>query len=137
MTSINKDTKASIIGTSPLLNASIIGISPYISKKSDNFTIKLQIKESNELVHGQYAKILLTYNRHKGNVIPQKAMMYDDNGAFIYIVDKDNKIEKKYIKTAIRLNDDIEVMSGIDEEDKIIVQGMQSIHKGSDVSIID
>ena len=55
---------------------------------------------------------------------------------FIYKVLEDNKIEKIEIVTGIRKDGNLEVLSGLDENDKIVKEGLTRLNKGMTVKPI-
>ncbi|MDW8802205.1 HlyD family efflux transporter periplasmic adaptor subunit [Clostridium sp. A1-XYC3] len=53
---------------------------------------------------------------------------------YVYVVNKENKIEKKYIKTGIETEYDVEIKDGLKEGDRYIVNPSENLHEGDVVT---
>lgn len=66
--------------------------------------------------------------------VPQQAMQRDFGGdAFVYLVGKDNKVERRKVTTARTSGADWVVTSGLNNGDKIITQGINNLRHGMPV----
>ena len=63
-------------------------------------------------------------------VIPQVALAADQSGTFVLIVDGDNKVATKYITTGPQRDGFAVVTQGLNEGDRVIVQGAQRVRNG-------
>lgn len=103
-------------------------------------TLKLKASFPNpagKLISGQYGRIVLTGAETMSDiVIPMRAIQRDMLGAFVYIVNKDNVIEKREVKTGIELpNFDIVVTDGLTVGEKVVLEGFQKIAPNMVVSV--
>ena len=81
------------------------------------------------LIPGQYGRVLLK-GKHPINriVIPMKAVQRDLKGAYVYLVDNENKVIKQNIKTGLELPDfKVIIEDGLTSGEKIIIAGFQKI----------
>jgi membrane fusion protein (multidrug efflux system) len=62
--------------------------------------------------------------------------MYEGSKKFIYKIIENNMIEKVEIETGIRNKGNLEVLSGINEGDKVIAEGLTKIRPGMKVKTI-
>lgn len=66
--------------------------------------------------------------------VPQQAVTRDFGGdAFVYLVGKDNKVERRKVATARTSGTDWVVTSGLGNGDRIIVQGINNLRQGMQV----
>lgn len=106
---------------------------PYISENG-TIIVRVEVEEKNNLLHGSYLNAELIINRHLGLVVPEQAVLKNDNGNFIYLVDKDNIIKQSYIHLGSRVNDLIEVKSlenALQVGDQVVIEGLTKIQNGS------
>ena len=66
-------------------------------------------------------------------VVPQAAVQENQTGPFVLVVDKDDKVVLRPIKTGQRNGADIAVLEGLTEGEKVIVAGIQKVRPGMKV----
>jgi membrane fusion protein, multidrug efflux system len=112
----------------------IARISQSINAASRGFTAECGIPNSAGLKPNMsaYTKIL-NHSNAKAMVIPINIIQSDEKGKFIYTLQtKDGKkmATKKSIVIGQLYDDNVEVLSGLDAGDQIIVQGHQNLYEG-------
>jgi HlyD family secretion protein len=100
--------------------------------------IKITMNNPDDMVKAGYeadADIIVT---QKDNVL---AVGFDGiknekstDKKYVYIVDGKNKVEKKYIKTGVETDYDVEIVDGLKDGDKYIVNPPETIHEGDIVA---
>ncbi|WP_329645401.1 efflux RND transporter periplasmic adaptor subunit [Hyphomicrobium sp.] len=63
-------------------------------------------------------------------VISQSAVILDQQGAYVLVVDKDNKVEQRRVKLGDQRGPEIIVQEGLKEGDRVIVSGQQKVRPG-------
>ena len=94
----------------------------------------LKIKASfpnpnNKLISGQYGRVTLQGNEAVQEiVIPMKAVQQDMLGSYVYVVNGENRIEKKDVTRGTELDGfQVVITSGLKAGDIIVVEGFQKI----------
>jgi len=67
-------------------------------------------------------------------VVPQAAILLDQAGNYVMVVDDANKVEQRRITTGVEEGRDIVVASGLKEGERVIVEGLQKVHPGQIVA---
>ena len=62
--------------------------------------------------------------------------MYEGSKKFIYKIIENNMIKKTEVETGIRNSGNLEVLSGLNEGDKIIAEGLTKVRPGMKVKPI-
>ena len=62
--------------------------------------------------------------------------MYEGNKKFIYKIIENNMIKKTEIETGVRNKGNLEILSGLNEDDKIIAEGLTKVRSGMKVKPI-
>jgi RND family efflux transporter MFP subunit len=89
------------------------------------------------LVPGGYVTALIwNENAEKGIKIPQRAQLVDQQGTYVLTVDEQNTVATARIETGVQIGTDVVVLSGLNEGDRIIVDGVQKARPGATVQII-
>lgn len=101
-------------------------------------TLKLKAQFPNpkgELISGQYGRVVLkAHTARRDLIIPQRAVQRDMLGEFVYVIDKENKVEKRTVKTGLELpNYEIVIVSGLKPGETIVTEGFQKITAGATV----
>ena len=102
-------------------------------------TLKLKAQFPNpkgELISGQYGRVVLkAHTARRDLIVPQRAVQRDMLGEFVYVINKDNKIEKRTVKTGLELPDyEIVIISGLKAGETIVTEGFQKITAGTTVT---
>ena len=102
-------------------------------------TLKLKAQFPNpkgELISGQYGRVVLkAHTARRDLIVPQRAVQRDMLGEFVYVIDKDNKIEKRTVKTGLELPGyEIVIVSGLKAGETIVTEGFQKIAAGTTVT---
>ncbi len=89
----------------------------------------------NLLVPGNYIDIYIHFTAAKDALlVPQQALMSDINGTYVMVVNKDNKVEQKYITVGSTMDENQIVTGGLSGEERVIVQGLQKVAVGMTVN---
>ena len=92
--------------------------------------------ENSEILPGSLLEIEIFYNEKNALSIPDTSIMYEGSKKFIYKIIENNMIEKVEIETGIRNKGNLEVLSGINEGDKVMAEGLTKIRPGMKVKPI-
>ena len=92
--------------------------------------------ENSEILPGSLLEIEIFYNEKNSLSVPDTSIMYEGSKKFIYKIIENNIIKKVEIETGIRNKGNLEVLSGINEGDKVIAEGLTKIRPGMKVKPI-
>lgn len=68
-------------------------------------------------------------------MVPQAAVMQDQQGRYVMILDEDDTVQRRNIETGARDGADWAVHSGLEEGTRVIAQGGQSLRPGTRISL--
>jgi len=87
------------------------------------------------LLPGQFVNMVIEQKEAKqALLIPQAAVLTDQAGRYVLVVDAENKVEVRRITTGQRFNADWQVTEGLAEGDRIILHGIQKVRPGVTVT---
>ena len=115
----------------------IYAIDPFVNKKTRTFQANGIIHENKQLMlkPGMMAEVKIPLNKREVFVIPEGAIIQDDDMTYVYKV-LDNVSKKFKVKIGKRKKGVVEVIEGIKAKERIIFEGTNKIRDGSKVSII-
>ena len=103
-------------------------------------TFRVQLTSENNgqlLVPGQYVKVTLQVSPvQKRIMVKQSAILREQLGTFVYVVDAKNKIERRKIVTGMKNGDYQVIVSGLKAGERIVVDGLQKAGNGDVVKPI-
>ena len=92
--------------------------------------------ENTEIIPGSLLEIEIFYNEKDALSVPDTSIMYEGSKKFIYKIIENNMIKKTEIETGVRNKGNLEVLSGLNEGDKIIAEGLTKVRPGMKVKPI-
>jgi len=83
------------------------------------------------LIPGQYVTVLVARNEPNPMlVVPQAAVLEDHDGRYVLLVDDQNRVALRRIKTGPMVDANWAVQSGLAVNEKVIVEGVQKVQPG-------
>jgi len=114
-------------------------IAPSVDPNTRTTLVKAEIPNPNhELKPGMFANLDLTVKvRENSIVIPETALsqILDDDRANVFTVGVSNMVQLKSVKLGVRLPGQVEVLSGLDGGERVIVEGIQKVGPGARVKM--
>jgi len=92
--------------------------------------------KNNEIIPGSLLEIEILYNEKDALSVPDTSIMYEGSKKFIYKIIENNMIKKIEVETGIRNKGNLEVISGLNEGEKIIAEGLTKVRPGMKVKPI-
>ncbi|HBM17105.1 MAG TPA: hypothetical protein DD381_12290 [Lentisphaeria bacterium] len=114
----------------------------FIDNKADPETGTIKMKAVFEnpdqlLIPGSYVQLEIGLREKISQiVVPQSALQSDQQGTFVFTVNNNNIVEKKYITSGTAVGTNIEVKSGINPDELVVSQGILLIRPGSQVKYV-
>lgn len=137
LSKVKLDTKVNIYTVEGWIPSKVVAVSPYLIKSSGTFSVRIIQDKENSLLHGSFVKAKFFLNPHRAIVIPEKAVIKNDEGNFVFIVNNMNNTQRIYVTLGSRFNNQIEIVSGIQSGDKVVVEGLTKLTDDVNVEIID
>tara|TARA_A100000164_G_C21701737_1_gene673897 strand:- start:3 stop:869 length:867 start_codon:yes stop_codon:yes gene_type:complete len=131
--------KAEIINSafSKTFKGKVESISSRIDPSTRSILARIIVDNSNfEIIPGQLMTVKVIYDEINQIGVPESAVTIQGNTAFVYIVNADIA-EKKNIKMGKRNFGKVSIVSGIDEGDMVISEGISKVRNKSKVKIIN
>lgn len=67
-------------------------------------------------------------------VVPQRAVSYDQQGHFVWVVKEDGTVERRNIVVGVRSGTDWTVTEGLEDGEQVVVEGLQRMRPGITVT---
>ncbi len=94
------------------------------------------INPDKELKPGMFATVIFVTDKKAGaQIVPLQVVLNDEDGNFVYLINQDTTVSKKYVTTGIKMDNNIEITAGITKEDRIVFVGQTLIKDKMKVKI--
>jgi len=81
-------------------------------------------------------KVLIS-NNPKAIVIPKKSVSYKRDEAFVFVFDRQERnVARRIIKTGVTEGGNIEILEGLEEDERIVTVGVESLKDKMKVKVI-
>jgi len=89
------------------------------------------------LLPGQYVTVMVTRNKPRlMSVVPQSAVLEDHDGRYVFVVDDQNRVIMRRVKTGPVIGVNWAMASGLAASEKVIVEGIQKVQPGQVVKTV-
>jgi len=114
--------------------ADIVRISPTIDTRNGTFRATAIIDNAaDELAPGMFARFTIAYAKHTNALlIPTQAIVNEDQRSSVYVV-SNGEVTLRQIETGIESDGRVEVLSGLSDDEQIVVVGQATLRDGSKV----
>ena len=92
--------------------------------------------EESEIIPGSLLEIEIFYNKKNALSVPDTSIMYEGSKKFIYKIIANDMIKKIEIEIGVRNEGNLEILSGLNEGDKVIAEGLTKVRPGMKVKPI-
>lgn len=109
--------------------------SPSVDPDTGAVQLRAQLPNPDQvLMPGGYVNLKVDLGqRHKVYLLPQNALLRDIGGAYVLLVNNDNKVEHRKVTTAGMTSGRWVVTNGLANGDRVIVSGIQRAKPGAEV----
>ncbi len=106
----------------------IYAVSSRINAETRSLLTRVIIENENfELIPGSLLEVIIIYNERNSLGIPDTSMTIEGSKTYVYKVSKDNIANKTEIEIGIRGGGFIEIISGLNEGETIVAEGLKKV----------
>ena len=120
-----------------IFKAKLKKISNAVDLATRTMAVEIDVDNGEKLLKpGMFATINLIFERKQNSLtLPNQVVLNDDNGNYIYVIKSDSTVSKKYVQVGIQYNNKDEILSGVNENEKIVFVGQNLIKDNAKVKI--
>ncbi|MDD4210336.1 MAG: efflux RND transporter periplasmic adaptor subunit [Bacteroidales bacterium] len=111
---------------------------PTIDPRTHTVAVEISIANTNEKIRpGMYARVIVDMGSMERVVVPDVAIVKQQGSGDRYVyVYKDGKVSYNKVEIGRRLGDSYELISGVEDGDKVAVTGLARLTNGMEVEIV-
>lgn len=110
---------------------------PQVDPRTGTFSVRAEMPNPQHvLLPGQFTKVKLLLDvRERAIVVPQKSLIIEKGGAYVYVVRKDSTVERRFIELGPEFQNNVVVERGLASNEQIVTEGNHKLTPGLKVSI--
>tara|TARA_Y100000591_G_scaffold324936_1_gene345114 strand:- start:354 stop:1157 length:804 start_codon:yes stop_codon:yes gene_type:complete len=112
-------------------------ISSRINADTRSLLSRIKVENKNlDLISGSLLEVSVKFNMRKSLSVPDTSVMIEGDKSYIYKIDDNNIANKIEVKTGLRGNKKIEIISGLSEGDIVVAEGLKKVRPQSKIKPI-
>ena len=108
---------------------------PQVNPKTGTFSVRAEMPNPDRvLLPGQFTKVRALLDvRERATVVPQKALIIEKGGAYIFVMRRDSTVERRFIELGPEFGNNVVVERGIIPGENIVTEGYHKLNPGMKV----
>jgi HlyD family secretion protein len=121
------------VGAGRTFTGTIWQIAPMIDPVSRQGTVRVQLTYDPALRPGGFATADFSSQHTQAPVLPESAVLSDDQGNYVYLIDKDDKVQRRSVKIGDVSDAGIAVLSGLQGNERVVYSAGAFLNIGEKV----
>jgi len=133
---VSVGTMATVIptGSEQEFSGQVWQLSPVIDTQSRQGIARVALKFSPGLRPGGFATARISSGSFTATVLPESAVLADDDGSFVYVVGADNKAVRREVKTGAVTKNGIAITEGLSGTERVVLRAGGFLNPGETVN---
>jgi HlyD family secretion protein len=131
-----KGTSATVIptGSDKRFTGQIWQVSPVIDQATRQGTARIALSWAAELRPGGFATARINSGTVTATILPESAVLADDDGSFVYIINQDNKAVRTAITTGMVTAQGVVITQGLTGNERVVLRAGGFLTAGESVN---
>jgi HlyD family secretion protein len=121
------------VGTASQFSGQVWQVAPIIDPQSRQGIARIALRYNEALRPGGFASAQISAGQVDAPVLPESAVLSDDKGNYVFIVDAKNKVERRQVKTGPVSDTGIPVIEGLSGSEQVVLSAGAFLNPGETV----
>lgn len=132
---MNVGENASVVpvGGQKTFTGQIWQVAPTVNQQSREGLVRIALAYDPALRPGGFATATIRSGRVDAPLLPESAILSDNKGSYVYVVDKDNKVERRNVTTGTVTENGIAVISGLTGSERVVLRAGGFLNPGDKI----
>jgi len=132
---VHEGTGASVtpVGTTDVVQGRVWQVAPVIDQVNRQGIVRIALPYSPSLRPGGFANAQIAMQQVQAVVLPESAVQSDPRGNYVYIVGKDNKVERRMVTTGAVTARGLAITRGLSGTEKVVLYAGGFLNPGETV----
>jgi len=117
----------------------VIQKNPAVSSTTRTFMVEIEVPNRDLLLRpGMFARVRIKIGQARGIIIPESAVvpLPGSNVNYVFVV-KNDTVNRRNITIGRKFDGEVEVLSGVDENENVVISGQTKLADGMKVKIVE
>ena len=128
-----KPAKVTPTGSEKTLDGQIWQVSPVIDPQDRQGTVRVAMSYAPELRPGGFATAAINSGTIVAPILPESAILSDKDGDYVFVVDAEDKAQRRNIETGLIAAEGIVIVDGLDGSESIVLRAGGFLTEGEKV----
>lgn len=135
LASISPGTRAQVrpVGTDKLFTGQVWQVSPIISEQDRQGTARIALSYAPGLRPGGFATATIASGTVVAPILPESAVLSDEDGAYVLIIDGEDKAERRAVTTGTVTSKGIVIAEGLNGSERVVLRAGGFLTEGETV----
>jgi HlyD family secretion protein len=124
------------VGTTQVFTGQIWQKSPVINEQTRQGVARIALPFDPAIRPGGFASAQISRGAMVAPKLPESAIMSDEKGSFVFIVDKDGRVQRRGVTAGIVTAEGIAVVAGLTGSERVIERAGQFLNEGDKVNAV-
>ena len=117
---------------------SILRVSPVVSAQTGTIKVTVMVSDpSGNLKAGMFVRVNIIYDTHQNTLlVPKNAVIVEDQESYVFVV-AEGKAIKKTVKTGYINTTHMEILTGLEINDQVVITGFRSLKDSNKVQVVN
>ncbi len=121
------------VGTTSQFNGQVWQVAPIIDPQSRQGIARIALSYNPALRPGGFASARISAGQVDAPVLPESAVLSDDKGNYVFIVDAQNKVQRRQVKAGPVSDAGIPVIDGLNGSEQVVLSAGAFLNPGETV----
>jgi HlyD family secretion protein len=121
------------VGSDKVFTGQVWQIAPVIDPVSRQGSARIALAYAPELRPGGFASVAIKSGTMVASVLPESAILSDAQGSYVYIVGKDNKVERRAVKQGRITPQGIVIAEGLNGTERVVLRAGGFLQPGETI----
>jgi membrane fusion protein (multidrug efflux system) len=113
-------------------------VSSRINADTRSLLSRIKIDNKNlELISGSLLEVAVKFNQRNSLGVPDTSVMVEGDKSYVYKIDNEDIANKTEVKTGLRSDKNIEIISGLNKGDIIVAEGLKKVRPSGKIKPIN
>ncbi|HKH28507.1 MAG TPA: efflux RND transporter periplasmic adaptor subunit [Sphingomicrobium sp.] len=122
------------IGTGRSFSGQVWQVAPVIDPESRQGEVRISVPYDASIRPGGFAEARIGAGATTAPLLPQSAVLSDDKGNYVYIVNRKNEVERRPIKIGTVSDDGVTIAEGLSGQEAVVLSAGPFLNPGQKVS---
>lgn len=126
---VGQEYEVSLSGSGRNVKGRVVEVSPALDPATRTFRVRVRLEWVEGIRSGMYASILIP-EKIEVLLVPESAIVRRFDFTGVWVARPDNTLELRFVKLGEKRGDRVEVLSGLREGERIVIQGIEKACEG-------